>query len=174
MDNRGFVAALLIDAAVLGVVVRCLANLFLNLDDQGDLRINFYLWNWVDPFIVAWEVVLSVNLVDIRLINILTRSSAISYDKMQNNQLYNKHDKEQCVLYDRIRFENNQFSNKLDKGQSSTGGVCNYAKSYVQSLQNLERRQWRPSQGRCRSLLTNKWWYCLKIYSGQIGSSWYL
>ena len=43
MDNRGFVAALLIDAAVLGVVVRCLANLFLNLDDQGDLIINFYL-----------------------------------------------------------------------------------------------------------------------------------
>ena len=43
MDNRGFVAALLIDAAVLGVVVRCLAELVLNLDDQEDLRINFYL-----------------------------------------------------------------------------------------------------------------------------------
>ena len=43
MDNRGLVAALLIDAAVLGVVVRCLVNLFLNLDDQEDLRINFYL-----------------------------------------------------------------------------------------------------------------------------------
>ena len=35
VDNRGLVAALHIDAAVLGVVVRCLANLFLNLDDEG-------------------------------------------------------------------------------------------------------------------------------------------
>ena len=43
MDNRGFVAALLIDAAVLGVVVRCLANLFMNLDVQEYLRINVYL-----------------------------------------------------------------------------------------------------------------------------------
>ena len=140
------------------------------INDQG-LRIKHYLGNWVDPFIVAGEVVLSVNLVDIRLINILTRSSAISYDKKQNNQLYNKLDMEQCELYNRIRFENNQFSNKLDKGQSSTGGVCNYATSYVQSLPKLERRQRRPLQGRCRTLLTNKWWYCLKICSGQIGSS---
>ena len=43
VDDGVLVAALLIDAAVLGVVVRCLANLFLNLDDQEDLRINFYL-----------------------------------------------------------------------------------------------------------------------------------
>ena len=93
-----------------------------------------YLRDGVPSLAVTGEIVLSVNLVDIRLINILTRSSAISYDKMQNNQLYNKLDKEQCVLYNRIRFENNQFSNKLDKGQSSTGGVCNYAESYVRSL----------------------------------------
>ena len=43
MDNRGLVAALLIDAAVLGVVVCCLAKLFLSDDDQEDFRINFYL-----------------------------------------------------------------------------------------------------------------------------------
>ena len=131
-----------------------------------DLRIKYYLWNWVDPFIVAGEVVLSVNLVDIRLINILTRSSAISYDKMQNNHLYNKLDKEQCVLYNRIRFENNQFSNKLDKGQSSTGGVCNYATPYVRSLWQSGRRQRRPSQGRCRSLMISLMISdaCIEIY----------
>ena len=43
VDDGVLVAALLIDAAVLGVVVRCLAELVLNLDDQKDLRINFYL-----------------------------------------------------------------------------------------------------------------------------------
>ena len=43
VDDGVLVAALHIDAAVLGVVVRCLAELVLNLDDQGDLRINFYL-----------------------------------------------------------------------------------------------------------------------------------
>ena len=43
VDDGVLVAALHVDAAVLGVVVRCLANLFLNLDDQGDLIINFYL-----------------------------------------------------------------------------------------------------------------------------------
>ena len=43
MDAGGLVAALHVDAAVLGVVVRCLTNLFLNLDNQEDLRINFYL-----------------------------------------------------------------------------------------------------------------------------------
>ena len=45
MDAGGLVAALHVDAAVLGVVVCCLANLFLNLDDQEDLRINLYLGN---------------------------------------------------------------------------------------------------------------------------------
>ena len=45
MDDGVLVAALLIDAAVLGVVVRCLAELVLNLDDQEDLRINVYLGN---------------------------------------------------------------------------------------------------------------------------------
>ena len=43
VDDGVLVAALLIDAAVLGVVVCCLAELVLNLDDQKDLRINFYL-----------------------------------------------------------------------------------------------------------------------------------
>ena len=43
MDDGVLVAALLIDAAILGVVVHCLAELVLNLDDQEDLRINFYL-----------------------------------------------------------------------------------------------------------------------------------
>ena len=41
MDDGVLVAALHVDAAVLGVVVRCLAELVLNLDDQEDLRINF-------------------------------------------------------------------------------------------------------------------------------------
>ena len=45
VDDGVLVAALHVDAAVLGVVVRCLVNLFLNLDDQEDLRINFYLGN---------------------------------------------------------------------------------------------------------------------------------
>ena len=43
VDDGVLVAALHVDAAVLGVVVRCLAELVLNLDDQEDLRINFYL-----------------------------------------------------------------------------------------------------------------------------------
>ena len=43
VDDGVLVAALHVDAAVLGVVVCCLVNLFLNLDDQEDLRINFYL-----------------------------------------------------------------------------------------------------------------------------------
>ena len=43
VDDGVLIAALHVDAAVLGVVVRCLAELVLNLDDQGDLRINFYL-----------------------------------------------------------------------------------------------------------------------------------
>ena len=48
-----------------------------------------YLRDGVPSLAVTGEIVLSVNLVDIRLINILTRSSEISYDRMQNNQLYN-------------------------------------------------------------------------------------
>ena len=43
VDDGVLVAALHVDAAVLGVVVCCLAELVLNLDDQEDLRINFYL-----------------------------------------------------------------------------------------------------------------------------------
>ena len=43
MDDGVLVAALHIDVAVLGVVVCCLAKLVLNLDDQEDLRMNFYL-----------------------------------------------------------------------------------------------------------------------------------
>ena len=43
VDEGVLVAALHVDAAVLGVVVRCLTNLSLNLDNQEDLRINFYL-----------------------------------------------------------------------------------------------------------------------------------
>ena len=43
VDDGVLVAALHVDAAVLGVVVCCLAKLVLNLDDQEDLRINFYL-----------------------------------------------------------------------------------------------------------------------------------
>ena len=45
VDDGVLIAALHVDAAVLGVVVRCLAELVLNLDDQEDLRINFYLGN---------------------------------------------------------------------------------------------------------------------------------
>ena len=45
VDDGVLVAALHVDAAVLGVVVCCLAELVLNLDDQEDLRINLYLGN---------------------------------------------------------------------------------------------------------------------------------
>ena len=43
MDDGVLVAALLIDAAILGVVVCCLAKCFWSDDDQEYLRNNFYL-----------------------------------------------------------------------------------------------------------------------------------
>ena len=54
-----------------------------------------YLRDGVPSLAVTGEIVLPVNLVDIRLFNILTRSSAIRYHKIQNNKSYNKLDKEQ-------------------------------------------------------------------------------
>ena len=40
---------------------------------------------------------------------------------MQNNQLYNTLDKEQCELYNRIRFETINFLTNLTKGKAALG-----------------------------------------------------